>query len=1538
MQKPKVNIIDHTTDKGALSSIFIVDPNPDKLELYNYEDLFLYVNLTAYPKSRSILIEEDDNLNFNSTINKNKGISFITTTEQNGDKYITTNYVNHNGVETTSEGFGITGIDIKIAANYVPTVKIMFHDVKGNTLRNFDINNGTIDSNNPLATFFTLPYPIYKLTVKGYYGKAVTYCLHKINFNASFNPDNGGVDIEATFVGFSYTFFSDISMKYLFSIGNTSKGRELLKQKNSISFSELLSGYSQLTKNIEELKINNPSFANVNKINNILLELNNIQTLIGIGVNENNSSLYGSNLNTNNITHLSFRDILLIKQSSRINYDIFINNLLAKIEQVNELMSTFSLSDILGTDYLIVGNQGYDNTLAINNIKTLINNNEPSFSTDIIDIDDITFNYNTNEIFFCINMYNLRADISKKIDFLNKIKKQNEEEILNFINKQKDILSFDPTLEGIFSIIAANMEVFLEVINEVAKKSSSISIQQQRLENFNNIQSDSKNNVIYPFPDVVIDNKKAWLGSVKNINEEYFPEISFVRELMQVVLDINNPVNNIDVIDNIINNEGRYENDLFPISAIDFSNPLDVNITNLNQLYDIVLKYAIEIMSYTWIGQDTQISDNIARFLGLYLKENNINPDIINAFINDDNNLTTYLNNTYQINNVNYNNTLQNAYYLNNSPYIKNDENSIIILLNNRYNAVDTNILYDTIKSRKSNYSNVTQNLINENQFRENITKKYKCILTSNDIIARDLSVSLLKPIIKNKLGENSVLLLSDLSQYDVNNNSILCRSSIPNTYSVFQENILDENMLKTKILFSLGYDYNIKPFFDSIDKSAIYSVPRFYLEFLGAIIYNINDRSWINDTRFSVYEKEVISSNINLLELINDDLKNELLNYYYDLQLSYLEQLFKTYSIAYYNFNINGYTSSIINNDIISENTSKILFEIKNDTKFVLLSPLYIYKNNNVKSAATLANLQSFFNNVKRGLNIQTSVNQSSNNTVVEITNDNNLILEMYYDIKAIYDKWISYDSTGKPFNVCFNTNKPLKEHFYFIDKAWNDIGSDVVLNPRTLISLFKEKNLNSYQYMTKILDDNNFITFFAPSYISFKNEDDVISMFTPNTTLLNAESLPSMISMYHGGISAFLNNDTNFDGDGFDFTENGLPKEFTLRKTSDRHTSDDDRVKYNLTSFLVNYGDDNQMHFKSLNVSSEEHQNTSAYFQTISEIFDKGGAINRFYQGIDIYDLYKLRSYKCKVEALGNFMYQPFQYFQLNIPFFKGAYMITDVSHILTPHNCVTTFTGIKISRVNYPLVDKITSFINLTFDAVNSYSKNNNISNVRNENSYARDRSLSVRGVDINVGNSTTILLSAENENDNIVNYIIKEGLDRNTFFNNLNRVFNSPSSYGIGGGLCMKWVKHALADLGIVSVPFGTLDAWDFIAGVDFNLLKFFNSTFIGNGGFKTYDYSSYINEDLSIIWGYFPTSNSKRVSIRAIKNKNNTRLITKLKEINLTNFEFNPVTHIGLVYKGVFYDLVNGRVRQNEKSSFVPIAYLPIYNKILNLIS
>ena len=178
--------------------LLLIDPNPPGSETVPNEDLFLYIKLKAISKSRSVIlndsgkeggsVQSDDDpngteVNFIATrINYgsdgeplNEGVSYATTDyTEIGGKNIEQN---KGGVV---EGFGIENIDITYNASFIPQVSIKFVDLRGASL--FDV----IDKENrksPYSMFFKMPYPTFELTVKGYYGKPVTYCLHMLKWS-----------------------------------------------------------------------------------------------------------------------------------------------------------------------------------------------------------------------------------------------------------------------------------------------------------------------------------------------------------------------------------------------------------------------------------------------------------------------------------------------------------------------------------------------------------------------------------------------------------------------------------------------------------------------------------------------------------------------------------------------------------------------------------------------------------------------------------------------------------------------------------------------------------------------------------------------------------------------------------------------------------------------------------------------------------------------------------------------------------------------------------------------------------------------------------------------------------------------------------------------------------------------------------------------------------------------------------------------------------------------------------------------------------
>ena len=198
------------------------------------ENLVMYVNLEADLIPRTVLISGNES---NQLISIAKGtLNFLQ--NKNGQNYdstwtdaftdITEKKVTVEGMiptgmngpgaptqkgtgefsqyDSSAQTFGIESVDIKIlGVNLVPRITIRFIDVRGKTL--FES-----PANSPYKAFFHLPWPIYYLTVKGYYGKAIKYRLHMIDFKSTYNSGNGNFEIETVFVGSTYAYLNDIPL------------------------------------------------------------------------------------------------------------------------------------------------------------------------------------------------------------------------------------------------------------------------------------------------------------------------------------------------------------------------------------------------------------------------------------------------------------------------------------------------------------------------------------------------------------------------------------------------------------------------------------------------------------------------------------------------------------------------------------------------------------------------------------------------------------------------------------------------------------------------------------------------------------------------------------------------------------------------------------------------------------------------------------------------------------------------------------------------------------------------------------------------------------------------------------------------------------------------------------------------------------------------------------------------------------------------------------------------------------------------------
>lgn len=177
--------------------------------------------------------EEDIQSDFIEFSSERGTINFMEgTANGNNPGYLTTNFtdisMNDPGTNTR-ECLGIESITIKYSSYYTPTVDIKFIDVRGASLMQpseyeyYNNGEGNINRKDPATTnsdffkaFFSFPYPLFKLSVKGFYGKEVTYDLSVVNCNIDFNASTGNFEISASFIGYMYGLYADMPFPFIY--------------------------------------------------------------------------------------------------------------------------------------------------------------------------------------------------------------------------------------------------------------------------------------------------------------------------------------------------------------------------------------------------------------------------------------------------------------------------------------------------------------------------------------------------------------------------------------------------------------------------------------------------------------------------------------------------------------------------------------------------------------------------------------------------------------------------------------------------------------------------------------------------------------------------------------------------------------------------------------------------------------------------------------------------------------------------------------------------------------------------------------------------------------------------------------------------------------------------------------------------------------------------------------------------------------------------------------------------------------------------
>lgn len=356
----------------------------------------------------------------------------------------------------------------------------------------------------------------------------------------------------------------------------------------------------------------------------------------------------------------------------------------------------------------------------------------------------------------------------------------------------------------------------------------------------------------------------------------------------------------------------------------------------------------------------------------------------------------------------------------------------------------------------------------------------------------------------------------------------------------------------------------------------------------------------------------------------------------------------------------------------------------------------------------AAKAYLTGFIDEIKKAYRIDYTVDDEGNFVqtadLPKKTSDD-MKMELYRYCKQVYDKWVPMSSFDdwkmRSFFVESKKGEGVGHTFYFIDSFYNYIGDKLLINPNKLSerihAIMSNPDVNAMLlgFMGDIFADNKCMMLSIQNFADLNKPGAMDEMFVPmsfnSIPWDDLNKHPSFVVVYPYEASKNLNIPNNeYNNDGFMLNdEHDTPKPILSKIPGTKG-------HYYLPAFGVAYGRQYQSYFKSVNVNMTNPVATQQSIKAKHFILQANQNPNsKSIVGQDLYDVYATQSYTCNVEMMGCAWVQPLMYFVLlNVPMFRGSYMIMSVKHSIRPGDMTTTFTGCRMANVTNRLVENLFS----------------------------------------------------------------------------------------------------------------------------------------------------------------------------------------------------------------------------------------------------
>ena len=1255
-----INLIDPNEEILKNQNWFVRGDINNNIRIPDFQDIRSFVELSMNPKIDGYVEVDDKNIvKFISSNNPGNivlsGFHTRKNSDTDTDKYYSTQYTDelmgNNGKNKDYEGFGIKSIEIIYDANKIPVVTIVFYDLRGNVLSNFD---------SKFAKMFQLPYPIFNLRIKGGFGPEVSYSLLKTRDDISID-EAGNFIITSKFVGNRFSPLADIPLLYLMAVPYLDGKKVAINDTKITSFHELIINLKQLYSKLEHEIDSEQERENASKSEEKRDKLDNLKTIYN-DLSRGKTKIQEIFNESEEFKALKKDD----KDRIQLNYiDVAVKDGDKILFSNVTVYSPFSSQDAKLIDSVLNPYLESTNKTIKESLSTSKNIIQPkTVNKDIIDASGAIIE--TFKIINSIDFSPLSSEITK---LTAEIEADLEKYASDLENRVKNLII--KILGGTRLTIGSVFNIMLNDYNQLLDKIYSVAEEAKR----DTTRTDKNIRDVIPFPTVVkTDNTTGgqtivYPGAISKFKE--WPEVKFVNNFVQSFFEA---VRN-NFLTEILNEKNENGSDKYiPFNSREIYASNSVNNVD-NIYYNKITPQETSKLIYERFNLLSQITMPLS----------NVDDDVVKKWqfgSNDDTSFfSSFFGDLFGKKNINDENVKKNIFLT----YIQFEARNIAYAITTNEdlknwfkNIVKPQISNDNFFTTYTNSELTLNKSIDNRSPIQGIRKLDENYITvssigptpisnvdSDDIITKYVKKL---PTTEYQFTDTNLLYVPDVKLGDNNQES---------DYDVLSLKEYLEKNKNLKEIYNSSYlevfDFDLLA--DKIKVSGLIEIPKGMLIIIAGYLFysegqNLNptNKTWnifgfnvFKDTNFYNYLKTLwtdfttqykyrivftpsqtdapsefsinLPSNVSLTE---DDYKN-VLSLFYEKQF----------------ISINDYRASSKN--VTPGNIAQgdiYLFDTISDAKYLHYLQLLVPK------------VVEFFKEIQKKADDKFRAFEGS-------LKDDDVKLAVYKSMQVIYENYLHRVKKDSYKLI-------LKDEFKFVDRAYNDISERCVLDMKTMLSDINDSNVSMLSAISRLLSDNNF--WFYPFQGFLTTTENYNQLFDINYNKRTVTK-PLFIAMYVGGLSSNPNTLANYPiKNDCILLNDGIPQDF----------------KTGLNAFKVQFtGRQNQMVFSNFQHSTESLKNTDEGLRIQSDIINNGSNSFTIPKGQSLLNVYQKQSYSSTIKIpYGNMGIQPTQYYYEEfIPIFEGLYIIYNVTHSIDSdtQRLETTFKGYRLKKDTNPIVEQ-------------------------------------------------------------------------------------------------------------------------------------------------------------------------------------------------------------------------------------------------------